>query len=118
MRNHLTQQRAITLRKQLTDAEQHLWNCLRHRQMLNVRFRRQMPVGPYIVDFASVKPKLVIELDGGQHAITATYDHVRDSYLAQQGFRVLRFWNNEVLQQREAVLAVIMRTVQELLPPP
>ncbi len=112
MREKVTQQRATQLRKQLTDAERHLWQHLRHKQILNVKFRRQMPIGPYIADFVCVTAKVVIELDGGQHQDQHNYDMARSAYLQQQGFRLLRFWNNEVFQNIDGVLAVILKELQ------
>jgi very-short-patch-repair endonuclease len=112
MRNPLTQQRATTLRSKLTDAERHLWQQLRHKQILNAKFRRQVPVGPYIADFACIAVKIVIELDGGQHQAQHAYDAARDAYLKQQGFVVLRFWNNEVFQNTAGVLEVILKAIQ------
>jgi very-short-patch-repair endonuclease len=91
----------------MTDAEFELWKHLKNKQ-LGVRFRRQSPIGNYIVDFVSFEAKLVIEVDGGQHA-ESTKDGSRDKYLKSQGFRVLRFWNNEVLGNIEGVLDKIGR---------
>ena len=112
MRNQLTQQRATQLRRQLTDAERHLWQNLRRKQIQGARFRRQMPIGPYIADFVCVTTKVIIELDGGQHQDQHSYDEARSAYLQQQGFQVLRFWNNEVFQNTDGVLAVILKALQ------
>ena len=95
--------RARHLRKNPTDAERALWSILRQRQVPGHRFRRQAPVGPYIVDFVCFENKLVIEVDGGQHAEQADYDDARTAWLESQGLRVLRFWNNQVLQEMDAV---------------
>jgi very-short-patch-repair endonuclease len=89
----------------MTDAERRLWRYLR-RHFLGVHFRRQVPIGPYIVDFASVQRKLFLEIDGGQHLENAD-DEVRDRWLGSRGYRVLRFWNHEVLKNMEGVLTVI-----------
>ena len=94
------------LRKRPTDAEQLLWRHLRLKQMEGFKFRRQQPIDNYIVDFVCFEKRLVIEVDGGQHA-TQEKDALRDKYLQQQGFNVLRFWNNEVLQNINGVLEVI-----------
>ncbi len=106
---HPRTQRARKLRNNATDAERHLWRHLRRRQLKGHRFRRQYPIGPYITDFACVEQRLVVELDGGQHAERAAYDRSRDRYISQAGFRALRYWNDQVLQETEAVLADILR---------
>jgi very-short-patch-repair endonuclease len=86
-----------------TDVELRLWRLLRDRRLNGIKFRRQVPVGPYIVDFLCVGAKLIVEADSFQHA-ESPRDTVRDADLASQGWKVLRFWNNEVLQNREGVL--------------
>ena len=93
-----------------TDAELRLWRLLRDRRLSGFKFRRQVPVGPYIVDFLCVGAKLIVEADGSQHA-ESLRDKARDAYLASQGWKVLRFWNNEVLQNREGVLETIFEHV-------
>ena len=98
---------AKNLRQQMTDAEKILWRELRAHRFQGVKFKRQKPIGTYIVDFVSPLHKLVIELDGGQHAQSSAYDEKRDGFLRAQGYTVLRFWNNEFLTQRAAVLQVI-----------
>ena len=94
------------LRSSMTDAEQALWRRLRRRQA-GCRFRRQVPIGPFIADFACIERRLVIELDGGQHQASRT-DPRRDAWLRRRGYRVLRFWNTDVLQNMEGVLAVVL----------
>ena len=94
------------LRKSMTDAERKLWRRLRGRQ-LGVKFRRQHPFESYILDFVCLEHRLVIEVDGSQHADAAVQDATRTAALEEAGFRVLRFWNNEVLAQTDAVVAVI-----------
>jgi very-short-patch-repair endonuclease len=94
----------------MTDAERRLWRYLR-RHFLGVHFRRQVPIGPYIVDFASVQRKLFLEIDGGQHLENAD-DEVRDRWLGSRGYRVLRFWNHEVLKNMEGVLTVIASALE------
>jgi 2-isopropylmalate synthase len=89
-----------------TASELRLWRLLRDRRLNGIKFRRQVPVGPYIVDFVCVGAKLIVEADGSQHA-ESLRDNVRDAYLANQDWKVLRFWNNEVLQNREGVLETI-----------
>ena len=105
--------RAREMRHQATDAERLLWRHLRGRQVAGYKFRRQVPIAPYIVDFICLEASLIIELDGGQHAEAAAYDTARTSVLQQRGYRVIRFWNNDVLQQTDAVLAVIAKALSE-----
>jgi len=90
----------------MTDAEVRLWWRLRGKQIGGHRFRRQVPVGPYIVDFACVKAQLIVEVDGSQH-LSSKADEERTAWLAARGFRVLRFWNNDVLQRTDEVLEAI-----------
>ena len=111
MKNRLTLQRAKTLRKQPTDAEQKLWFHLRGKRFGDVKFKRQKPIGPYVVDFVAVSEKLVIELDGGQHQERAVHDQERTRYLESLGYRVLRFWNNEFLAETEAALERIRQVI-------
>ena len=100
---------ARKLRKTGTEAEKKLWQRLRKKQLEGFKFRRQQPLGRYIVDFVNFQDKLIIELDGGQHKIQKDYDKKRDIWFEQQGFTVLRFWNNDVFQNIEAVLEVIRK---------
>jgi len=113
MRNPITQNRARSLRNHTTDTEQYLWRYLRGHQLGGHRFRRQVPIGNYIADFACLEAKLIIELDGGQHQEQAEYDARRDRQMEAQGFRVLRFWDNQVFQETQAVLEVILRVLGE-----
>jgi len=106
---------ARSLRSNLTDAEQRLWARLRSRQLNGLKFRRQYPVAGYIADFACVEAKVIVELDGGQHAEQARYDGQRTRRIETNGYRVLRFWNNEVLERTDDVLEDILR--QALTPP-
>ncbi|MBZ5588188.1 MAG: endonuclease domain-containing protein [Acidobacteriia bacterium] len=108
--------RARYLRKHMTEAERILWGMLR-RKATGCRFRRQHPLGPYILDFVCFSPRLVVEVDGGQHAESGR-DVIRDSFLAEQGYRVLRFWNNEVLSNIGGVLVVIMKALAAPSPQP
>jgi very-short-patch-repair endonuclease len=94
---------ARSLRKQSTDTEHFLWRHLRDRQVEGFKFRRQQPVGRYIVDFVNLEKKVVIELDGGQHAVDPS-DKMRDEWLRSEGYQVLRFWDNEVFSNLEGVL--------------
>ncbi len=103
----MTRQLARALRRQMTDAEKLLWRHLRNRDLGGWKFRRQYPIGPFIVDFICLEKNVVIEVDGGQHAENEEQDLQRSAYLNKMGFQVLRFWNNEVLQETEAVLEAI-----------
>ena len=94
----------------MTEAEHRLWHRLRAHRFAGFKFRRQHPIGPYIVDFAAVRHRLVVEADGGQHNGDAR-DARRDAWLAGRGSRVLRFWNHEVLQNTEVVLGEIWRAL-------
>ena len=98
---------ARTLRKNQTDAERKLWHHLRAREFESIKFRRQQPIGRFIADFVSFEKKLVIELDGGQH--TEEMDKQRDLWLKEQGFRILRFWDNDVFQNMDGVLEEIRK---------
>ena len=97
---------ARKLRHGMTDAERRMWHHLRRRQILGCRFRRQFPIGPYVVDFACLEAGLVVEVDGSQH-FDAVGDGVRTGWLREAGYQVLRFWNNDVLTHSADVLAVI-----------
>ncbi|MBS0307606.1 MAG: endonuclease domain-containing protein [Proteobacteria bacterium] len=99
---------ARQLRRNQTEAEKALWMRLRNRQIGAMKFRRQVELGNYIVDFACFEKRFIIELDGGQHAEALEYDETRTRWLELQGFRVIRFWNNEVLSNMEAVLMRIV----------
>lgn len=102
-----------TLRRNLTDAENALWRRLRGKQLLGLQFYRQKPLAGFIVDFYSAKAKLVIELDGSQHAEAQAYDSKRDEILRALGLEVLRFDNDQVLREIDGVLEVIFNTVRE-----
>ena len=102
---------ARTLRKNQTDAERVLWQRLRNRQLLGVKFRRQMPIGDYVADFASVEIKLIIEVDGSQHFDNQTADACRTGFLQREGYKVVRFWNNDVLSRTDAVLEAIIEAM-------
>lgn len=104
------QRRAAELRHNLTPAERKLWAVLRNDQ-LGISFRRQHAIGSYVVDFCCLKKKLIIELDGGQHLEQQEYDQVRTEFLQAKGYRVLRFWNNDVLSDLNGVIKVILDTL-------
>jgi very-short-patch-repair endonuclease len=111
---------AQKLRTRLTDAEHKLWNQIRSRQIMGFKFRRQAPIGKYIVDFICFERKLILELDGGQHAVQQKYDDVRTQWLESQGFKVIRFWNNDVMSNIEGmkeVIALNLNTPHPNLPP-
>jgi very-short-patch-repair endonuclease len=103
---------ARTLRKTPTDAERMLWRHLRRRQLAGFKFRRQHSAGPNICDFACLEASIIVELDGSQHVEQSDYDARRDSFLRSHGFRVLRFWNNDVVAQREAILETIFEALR------
>ena len=109
--------RARSLRANMTDAERKLWFALRDRRFEKVKFRRQVPIGPYIADFLCYASRLVIEVDGGQHAESQRDDR-RDRWFAENSLRVLRFWNNEVLSNIDGVLSVVLDAVHAAGPHP
>jgi very-short-patch-repair endonuclease len=100
-------ERARDLRQNPTEAEKGLWSKLRLKQLDGHRFRRQVPIGPFVVDFCCLARRLIVEVDGGQHSSDAAKDARRTEWLERQGFRVLRFWNNDVLGNIDGVLATI-----------
>ncbi len=102
---------AYNLRHNLTEAESRLWAVLRAHRVDNIHFRRQHAIGPYIVDFCAPQKKLVIELDGGQHFDQQEYDAERTAYLELKGYRVLRFWNNDVMNNMNGVLIIILEAL-------
>jgi very-short-patch-repair endonuclease len=107
---------ARALRKNPTDAERRLWTCLRHKQLDEFRFRRQAPIGPYVVDFACFSARLVVEADGGHHALRSDQDTDRTKWRENEGFRVIRFWNSEVLGNTEGVVETIRRALRDVPP--
>jgi very-short-patch-repair endonuclease len=109
---------ARNLRKQATKAETLLWGKLKMRQMQGFKFRRQQPIGSYIVDFVIFEKKLVIELDGGQHAMEREKDEKRDAWLKEQGYEVLRFWDNQIFENLDGVLEVIKNKLSSPSPNP
>ncbi|WP_316976761.1 endonuclease domain-containing protein [Shumkonia mesophila] len=98
---------ARRLRRNLTEAEARLWFHLRRKQLEGHRFRRQVPIGPYIIDFVCLAERLLIEVDGGQHVEARKRDQRRTQWLESQGFRVLRFWNHDVLGNTDGVVETI-----------
>ena len=115
----LQRSRARALRSEMTDAERKLWQRLRAHRFQGASFRRQLPIGPYIVDFVCLDARLIIEIDGGQHAVAeAGRDAKRNAWLRSQRFEILRFWNNDVLGNIQWVLERIAEALSELRPPP
>ncbi len=108
--------RAQELRSSATDAEKRLWRRLSRRQLCGFKFSRQMPVGSFICDFMCREALLVIELDGGQHSVQAEKDRNRTRYIVSEGYRVLRFWNNDVFGNMDGVLQAIATALKG--PPP
>jgi len=100
--------RARTLRREQTDAERKLWRLVSGRQLGGFKFRRQHPIDRYFVDFACREASLVVEIDGGQHAVDVDYDGERTEVLERAGWKVIRFWNNQVLDEPMGVLEVIL----------
>jgi very-short-patch-repair endonuclease len=111
----MTVRRAKALRANMTDAERRLWYLLRAHRFAGVKIKRQAPIGHYIVDFVSFEQRLVVEVDGGQHADNDA-DLRRTRWLEDQGFRVLRFWNNEVLSNTRGVLETILAALADPSP--
>ncbi|MFZ3137707.1 MAG: DUF559 domain-containing protein [Thermodesulfovibrionales bacterium] len=111
--------KAKILRKNFTDTERLLWKYLRAKQMGEYKFRRQEPIGRYIVDFVCQKKRVIIEVDGSQHFMEKERDSKRDNWLKGQGYQILRFWNNEVLTNTIGILEVILNNLKHppLIPP-
>jgi very-short-patch-repair endonuclease len=105
--------RSRELRTNATKAERKLWTILCNRKLGGVRFNRQVPIGPHICDFVARTAKLVIELDGGQHSSQAEYDSSRTGFLRAKGYRVIRFWNNDVLANLDGVTTVIAKALAD-----
>ena len=105
--------RSRELRRDGTAAEQALWRRLRSHQLAGCKFRRQHPIGHYVVDFVCLERRLIIEVDGGYHAVNRKEDADRTKWLEAEGYRVLRFWNDEVLNNLEGVLSAIERALSE-----
>ena len=109
-----TLDRARRLRRDMTMAEKKVWAVVRHRQLEGLHFRRQVPIGPFIADFCCLAAKLIVEVDGGQHADSA-HDDARTRWLEREGFVVLRLWNNEVMSNISGVRELIAATALERL---
>jgi len=102
----------------MTDAEKLLWSHLRVRQLDGLKFRRQHPIGKYVVDFVCLSEKTIIEVDGGQHAKESEKDLLRDKWLKEEGYIVLRYWNDQVLKEIDNVLDDIVNKMEITLPQP
>lgn len=111
----MSTKRARSLRKNSTDAERALWRQLRARRLSNAKFRRLQPIGPYIADFICFEAKLIVEVDGGQHADEPP---ARQRFMENAGYRVLRFWNDEVLLNIEGVMRRIAEALRDQSPSP
>ena len=111
-------EKARALRNNMTEAEKCLWFRIRCKQLSGYKFRRQQPIGPFIVDFVCLSKRLIIELDGGQHARQTEDDEHRTQWLEQQGFRVMRFWNNDIRDNIDGVLMNILSVLDLAEPPP
>ncbi len=109
--------RSRELRTNATEAERKLWPHLSGRKLQGVRFNRQFPIGQFICDFVSRERRLVVEIDGGQHAVNAEYDARRTRFLNAQGYRAIRFWNNDVIDNIEGVLQRIAQTLDNMPSP-
>jgi very-short-patch-repair endonuclease len=113
-----TTQNARRLRSAMTDAERRLWHSLRVRQIDGQKFRRQYPLGRYIVDFVCLERRLIVEVDGGQHSERQVEDTIRSQWLRNKGFRVVRFWNNEIMSNLDGVTTVIGQALRAMGEPP
>jgi very-short-patch-repair endonuclease len=117
VREHLRRY-ARRLRREQTDAERKLWSRLRDRRLCGARFRRQHPIGPFISDFCCTEARLVIELDGGQHALRLREDQVRPKFLESQGYAVIRFWDTEISSNMDGILQRIVEALDAKGPRP
>jgi very-short-patch-repair endonuclease len=108
--------RSRFLRQNMTEAERRIWQILRSRQMNGYRFRRQVPIGRYIADFVCHEARLIVEIDGGQHDRSSPQEAERSGFLQNEGYRILRFWNNDVLANLEGVHAIITEELGRITP--
>ncbi len=108
--------RARALRRNMTEAERQIWQILRSQQMQGHKFRRQVPIGRYIADFVCHEARLIVEIDGGQHDRASPREAERTGFLQHEGYRVLRFWNNEVLANLDGVHATIADALARITP--
>jgi len=108
--------RARTLRRNMTEAERRVWQILRSLQMKGYKFRRQVPIGRYIADFVCHEARLIVEIDGGQHDHSSPQEAERSGFLRNEGYRILRFWNNEVLANLDGVHQTIADELRRVTP--
>src|SRR5712664_4828444 len=108
--------RARTLRRNMTEAERRVWQILRSHQMKGYKFRRQVPIGRYIADFVCHEVRLIVEIDGGQHEPSSPQEAERSGFLQSEGYRILRFWNNEVLENLDGVHQTITKELAGITP--
>jgi very-short-patch-repair endonuclease len=113
----MANQNARVLRRNFTEAERRLWAALRDRRLAHYKFRRQRSVGPFIADFVCIAHRLVIEADGSQHAENPT-DEARTIWLEEHGWKLVRFWNNDILENTEGVLESILQILRQTPPSP
>ncbi len=113
MNSKLKTQQARHLRKNMTDAERKIWHSIKGKKIKNHRFRRQHPIGPYIVDFVCLENRIVIEIDGGQHAWQKETDEKRTKWLESEGYRVIRFWNNQIMNEFNGVIQILWNMLEE-----
>jgi very-short-patch-repair endonuclease len=106
-------QNARRPRKQATEAEQRLWFLLRRKQLDGYRFRRQVPIGTYVADFACFAERLIVEVDGSQHADREKKDAQRTAWLQERGYRVIRVWNNDITENPEGVVTAILAALRD-----
>ena len=112
--NEIKTKQARLLRVNQTDTERLMWYYLRNRRLKGYKFKRQYVIGNYIVDFVCLEKKLIVELDGGHHQVQANYDQIRTNFLKSRGFEVVRFWNNDFLNNTYAVLNIICSTLDNI----
>jgi very-short-patch-repair endonuclease len=106
--------RARRMRKDATDAERRIWALVRNRRLDGYKFRRQIWIGPFIADFVCEQPQLIVEIDGGQHSMQLSYDVARTRYFKARGYRVIRYWNNDVLARTEAVAESLRQALRAI----
>jgi very-short-patch-repair endonuclease len=111
-------ERVRELRRAMTPAEKRLWKQLRARRLGGFKFKRQEWIGPFVADFYCWEARLIVEMDGSQHGDRVDYDRARTAYLKGEGYRVLRFWNNQLFEELEGVLTAILAVLRERVPSP
>ena len=119
MKKHPTagaRQRARSLRQNMTEVERRIWQMLRSHQMAGYRFRRQVPIGRYIADFVCHETRLIVKIDGGQHDRASPQEAERSGFLQSEGYRILRFWNNEVLANLDGVYETLATELRRITP--